>query len=233
MSEKFTNTNNQNVRPDHHFGISPESMELLKDARAQFIKLKEKIPELGGITFFGSRTLGTEKPESDIDCVLFAELNESPEKKYDHLFELKGKAQEELNLYQKNTNSLVPYSIMDIIDISKEGTDEDIKDFQHLVNEQKRGRLGFTKGSTTQPPPSASSLITRFFLGIGEGLYENRKYILEKLAQEKDGDMLWQKIIEYLSYFERTGKTAKRPGLPAYENYPQTLAEAEKFFINI
>jgi predicted nucleotidyltransferase len=233
MNEKFTNTNNPKVRPDHRFDISPESMELLKDARTQFIKLKEKFPELSGITFFGSRTQGTEKPSSDIDCVLFSELNVSPEEKYDHFFELKEIAQKELNLYKKNKNSLASYSIMSIIDISKEETDKDIAEFRHLVNEQKRGRLGFTKGKTTQPHPSTGSLITRFFLGTGEGLYKNREYILEKLAQEKDGDMLWQKIIEYLSYFERTGKTTKRLGLLAYENYPQTLAEAQKYFINI
>jgi hypothetical protein len=231
MIEKFTNINNQNVRPDRRFSISPESMELLKDARAQFVKLKEKIPELGGITFFGSRTLGTEKLNSDIDCVLFTELNESPKKKHDHLIELREiieVAQKKLNSYEKN--SLAPWSIMGIIDISKEGTDEDIAEFKNLIKEQRRGR---TRGKTTQPHPPAGSLITRFFLGTGEGLYKNRKYILEKLAQEKDGEILWQNIIKYLSYFERTGKTTKRPGLPAYENYPQTLAEAQKFFINI
>lgn len=220
------------VSPIKRFNISPESIAILKNVKIDFFKLKEKISELNGIAFFGSRTLGREKPESDIDCVLFIESSEISDEKSNRIVKITKIATRELNSYQKSRNSLVPYNALLVLNISKEETDKDINDFRDVVNEQIKGKREFTEGEAGLPPSPAYKLLTRFFLGTGEGLYKNRKYILEKLAQEKDGEILWQKIIEYLSYFERTGKTTKRPGLSPYDNYPKTIAEAQKFFIN-
>lgn len=243
MTEKFNNKqnslpiNNSEIKSDYRFNISPESMELFKDIRSEFLKLKENLPELSGMTFFGSRTLGREKKESDIDSVLFIETEntssgKNPISKLSST-DIKEKVEKELNFHQKNKNSLAQLSIIWTIDTSLKETDNDFNDFKNLVKEQRRGRLGFTRENTTMPQPAAAKLVARFFLGFGEGLYKNRKYILDRLEHEKEGEIFWQKIIEYLSYIERTAKTSKRLGLLSYDNYPKTIQEAQKFFKNI
>lgn len=203
-------------------------MGILKEARIQFVKLKEKIPELSGMSFFGSRTLGKEKPESDLDCVLFIS-NKQSEINTSQKLEIAGTVGKELNLYNEDRNPLVIYDIMGVVDISPKATDDDIMHFRNIEKEQKRVGVNFTGANSFMPPEYATRLLTRFFLGIGEGLYENRKYILEKLAGQEDGELLWQKIIEYLSLFERG--MGKRTPLTPYEHYPKTIAEARQYFI--
>lgn len=53
------------------FVISPESVEMLKKTREAFSRLKQNYLFLSGLGFFGSRTKGREREDSDIDVVIF------------------------------------------------------------------------------------------------------------------------------------------------------------------
>ncbi len=60
-----------NLLKDYRFNISENSLELMKKERAYLQEQQKKIPELAGLTFFGSRTLGREKESSDLDMNVF------------------------------------------------------------------------------------------------------------------------------------------------------------------
>lgn len=205
------------------FIVNPESQKLLEEARNEFFKLREKYPELGGMAFLGSLTVGREKPGSDRDCVLFSESSKNFPHHMSRESEIVKKIKAELNSVQTKEKVRTPYSLIGVVNISEEATDKDIVDFIELVKSNEKGDI--------RKPPVAS-IVPRFLLGIGEGLYKNRKYVLDKLAQEENGDEIWQNIVGYLQYVERIGETKKRSSLPAYENYPKTIAEARGFFIN-
>jgi predicted nucleotidyltransferase len=84
---------------------------------------------------------------------------------------------------EKQLGSIIP------VDISKEATDDALKEFyenaiiieQLNFNEKHGVYLQFLR------------LLNRFFLGIATSLYANRQYILDQLAQIPDGERLFIK----------------------------------------
>lgn len=79
--------------------------------------------------------------------------------------------------------------------------------------------------------PFALGLTSRFFLGVGEGLYRNREYILRKFEEMgANGERYFQALMSYLHYTERT-KPGEKRAVPQYQHYPQTIAEARQYFV--
>ena len=118
---------------------------------------------------------------------------------------------------EKQLGSIIP------VDISKEATDDALKEFyenaiiiEQLNFKEKHGvYLQFLR------------LLTRFFLGIGTALYANRQYILDQLAQRPDGERLFRILMTKLAEFE---KFKSRNNIE-FKSYPQTIAQAKKYFL--
>lgn len=210
----------------HRFNIKSESKNLIDSVKASFEEYKIQEPSLVGITFFGSRTLSKENTGSDIDfCVHFDSSVYKPEDR--------SKKRKELLYYFENVAKQkgvtgIPF----IVDGSQEMTDRLIKSFKgdvvkntnsfnHPYKIDKRGVGVLNWG-----------LVSRFFLGIGDGLYKSRQYILERLQSDPNGEKYFQVLMQFLQFCERTVKTEKRPeGLPKYRNFPKSIAEAKEYFL--
>jgi hypothetical protein len=231
--------------------VSPESIILLKGVKKQFKEIQKEMPEINGMAFFGSRTVGIEKEHSDLDCVLFYDgskywFNTEPKYKYNPetrenlpTGEFWRKNADECAMYSKiksvfythyfsGKNSNITYQIANILDISKDGIDEKMSKFIHLINNEG---IRFKAISQMGHLNSAAwEMIAPFLFGIGDGLYKARKYILDILEKREDGEKIWHKMVTFISHVERDNKTKKRGPLPPFKEYPKTIAESRAFF---
>jgi len=80
--------------------------------------------------------------------------------------------------------------------------------------------------------PPTQSLYYRFFLAVGDEVYANRKYILDKLAQMPNGDKYFQILMRSLAWFERGKKDPSDNTPTSFKELPQTIKEARSYFIN-
>jgi len=112
------------------------------------------------------------------------------------------------------------------VDISEEATDRLLHDFYYYANIYE---------SSHEIPLDVIKLISRFFLGVGDSIYKNRKYILDQLSQKNSGEFYFKKLMQCLSSFERPidGKRSDKPDkkAPPYTHYPQTIEEGRKYFL--
>lgn len=110
-----------------------------------------------------------------------------------------------------------------IVDISEDATKRALGEFYESV-----------KINDGQFSDENLKLLSRFFLGVGKGLYKNRKYIFDELKKREDGDKLLNILMQRLGSFERTRDD--NPNKPnayqiPFESYPKTIEEAEDFFL--
>lgn len=110
-----------------------------------------------------------------------------------------------------------------IIDISQATTDKSLNEFIDSVE------------LNTDPfSLNIRKLLARFFLGVGIGLYENRKYILDELGKRQNGDELFEILMQRLGAFERTrNEVLDHPNLNPvpYQGYPKTIERARSYFL--
>lgn len=228
-----------NKLEDNRFVISKESMELMKKERVYFEEKKKEVPELAGITFFGSRTVGKEKEnldnkeeeKSDLDMCVFYDSSSAWEFK-DGKFELNQNKIDDIkekifNLGYFNsyyTRKLKEYTASFLIDISSHNLEIIINDFRSLFLDSY---IEFNKESV---PMEAWHVAPIFFLGVGDGLYKARGEIFDILEKLPNGQIIWEKIVDYISEIERDKKTKKRDPLTPYNNYPRTIDKAREYF---
>lgn len=211
---------------EKRFVITPESIGVLKDARASLEQLQKGHPYLVGIGFFGSRIRGQERLSSDLDACIFYDANKmSPDKDYRPEFDEIREAisistgvslGEHTGWIKDIGDDTTDFSIQDYVKYAKQaifvgGTEEDIT--------ERLGRI-----------PQTQNLYSRFFLGIGKGLYENRAYILDEFSQMSNGDKYFQLLMACLGSFERDNRV-QGSDIPAYPRLPQTIAEARDYFL--
>lgn len=210
------------------FVVNPDSLKEMKALRNSFRELKIDHPYLSGIGFFGSRTKGVENlditdkdvGESDIDFYVFYNRDR-----------FKGSL-EYGNVYSFCKRKLAaryePHILLH--DISRRNTDylfnEFIKETIYFINGDDR-ELKWSPRMAIDEDFSGIELTTRFHLGIGDDLYENRKYIIDKFKNVSDGYKHFALLMDVL---EATERTDYRPGMPVYRNIPKALARAEKYF---
>jgi len=225
---------------DKRFLITPESMSVFKGLRSVFGELQTTRPWLKGLGFFGSRTISAEKPGSDVDLYVFYDGDEYMEKGEVGRPVMKGGRL--VVEKQKPRNSSFPktmilngleiflekklgkrYPIMRHkdgddehwvgVDISKRQTDLDFDDF-------------IKKSDAEQPISQA--IIVRFLLSVGEPVYQNRAYILDKIENLDNSDYYVSSLINGLQEFERMKKSEH--AVP-YDHFPRTLEDARKYFL--
>jgi hypothetical protein len=116
------------------------------------------------------------------------------------------------------------------IDISKEATDNQLEIF--LESAQPFIDLITDDATLVENTgnPSTQNLYFRFFLSIGEEVYENRKYILDRLKSIPNGDKYFHILMKNMAWFERENHDPKKAQTPSYGKYPLTIADAERYF---
>ena|SRR3989338_1351423 len=229
----------------HRFQISEQSMSLLKTLRNELPVVNKEFKVIEGLGFFGSRTKGLEKEndqnqpeklESDVDLCVFYDgslfgydnssltFHQSNLNRARHQFEaqLQDKFKERIKSYFNNKIDQEGESIF-VVDISKDATLRALDEFYKSVSLNE-----------TQNSEENHKLLARFFLGVGEELYKNRKFILDQFKKREDGDRLIQILMQRLGKFERTPdyipNKSNRQIVP-FEGYPKTIEEAENFFL--
>ena len=187
-----------------------------------FLENKEMFPEIEGITFFGSRTISKEKPESDLDLNFFYDSS-NQENEFD-VMDLKRRLEEFLKA-NKIENVGAP-EISTINDLSESDTLRGL----YVIS----FNLEFhNENPDSLPTFEEQRIISRFFLGIGTELYKNRNFIFDTLEKMPNGDEIWKSIISLISCVERSKKIHTKYDVPAFLHYPETVAEARKFFLNL
>jgi len=118
---------------------------------------------------------------------------------------------------KKQLKSIIP------VDISKEATDDALKEF--YKNAGIIERLNFDETDGVYLP--LLRLLSRFFIGTGNDLYANRQYILDQLAKRPDGKRLFRILMTKLAEFEKFKSRNNTP----FRSYPQTIDQAKKYFL--
>ncbi|MBI1982327.1 MAG: nucleotidyltransferase domain-containing protein [Candidatus Levybacteria bacterium] len=210
------------------FSIHPESMFFMNGLRAAFMKFNRQYPYISGLGFFGSRTRGQEHEKSDIDLIIFSDSSKFPkrtkplEDPYFIIETFKGR------LIQAG-NGIRIHMAED--DISERTTERCIKElaasrprriFDRIVGIDPKTNLGVSLLEL--------SLASRFFLAVGDDIYRSRKFILDKLKTMPDGDRCWKIIMDALAKIE-SGSRRKKGNHRQYQEYPQTIEEAERYFL--
>ncbi|MEK9155038.1 MAG: hypothetical protein AAB839_00130 [Patescibacteria group bacterium] len=117
-----------------------------------------------------------------------------------------------------------------VVDISPTVTDSVLARFEREVDRDTN--FGKQPLKLDQVGPEDYDLLSRFYLSVGEGVYQNRAYILDRLEQMgANGERYFQAIMAYLQYSERTKTTTKREGLTPFPHYPTTIAKAREYFL--
>ncbi|OGZ96331.1 MAG: hypothetical protein A3I44_05920 [Candidatus Sungbacteria bacterium RIFCSPLOWO2_02_FULL_51_17] len=214
------------------FILSPEkfSKERLNAFRGVFETLKEKYPEVLSAHVYGSMTKGYATPLSDIDITLFVEdRNQNDERWLGIEADFNWLTDSRLN---------VPFSNIGVFPISREILDK-------LINKAAQD-----KSSVSEMSEFEWLSLARPFTGISVGsIIDYRKYILEKLKELPNGELIWKKIIDFVRIFERNlidlekeqdliddyYESEKKPSITdrgEYKSlYPQTIQEAFHYYV--
>lgn len=110
-----------------------------------------------------------------------------------------------------------------IVDISEDATLRSLNAFYNSLQSKE-----------DQFSDENKKLLSRFFLGVGEGLYGNRQFIFDQLKKRSDSNQLLQTLMRRLGEFERTRDVLiNKPKtiIIPFEVYPQTIDEAERYFL--
>lgn len=211
------------------FVINSESMQGLKDMRHVFTQLQQQYPWLSGLGFFGSRTKGQERSNSDFDTVVFYNsdrihnIPDGTPAQWADIFAILRGNNRNLDSHLLNSNELR-------VNISQERTDHQLEMFKEvtasLLNQEVDDDTLIDKVNV----PPTENLVLRFFMAVGDEVYQSRRYILEKLKADPNGEKYFQVLIKYLAWFERESKDPVRPAI-SYKRYPQSIEEAEQFFL--
>lgn len=241
---------------EYRFAPSEESLRAMKELKNTVNELSTKHPEIAGIAFFGSRTTGLDRHTSDQDVVLFVDgthlvpkeqmltvingqlhinprakiesvkLKEERESLYAIAVATIENKMQELNLPVDKDEKTGRNKTVMLVDISKNATDKVFNEFKVSVDRDTNfGKLPLV---LNQVGPFEFNILSRFYLAIGNGIYANREYILDKF--EALDARYFQALMQYLQYSERTKTTTKRDGLEAFKHYPKTIIEARKYF---
>lgn len=217
------------------FVINPEPLRIMRRLRDSFRELQnfnnpyneseKRYPFLSGLGIHGSSVKGVEKKfgngddDSDIDLVVFYNSERARRGVLGEAY----KREMENELSCSSFEAPINYLHVDYCDISKMATQEQL-DF--LVESS-----GFSINNKSNLFIANLDLISRFFLACGEEVYENRKFILEKIELLPDRYKVYSTLSEGLAYFERNNDRTDKVRVPAYDRYPRTIEQAKKYFL--
>jgi hypothetical protein len=209
------------------FHVSPESRAHIRALEAGLKAVQSEYPEFKALTFFGSRILGKERDDSDIDAVLFCDvsaLEERPERR---------------EVIENNSKQLFA-SIWEQEFENTEGGQRYHIQFADCSQENIDYATGFFVGEGDRPPsvgePSELdyTVVAPFLLAVGN-IYPVRRKILEAFEHEKKPEQWYKKLINRIEHFERVDSRKNiddsRSTL-SYGKFPQTLEKGKKYFLD-
>lgn len=172
---------NNAVLEQNRFVMNPDTKDGIRRLDSTFLNLKQQFPYLSGLGFFGSRTKGVEKTESDYDvCIFYDSSKMDPQlgtrSQWNNIIE-----ELETNLGNRLDTKVDKPGDGLRIDISKEATDNQLEIFLESAEPFVNSITYDATLVENTGNPSTQNLYFRFFLTIGEEVYKNRKYILERL----------------------------------------------------
>lgn len=194
-------------------------------------------PAIRGISFCGSRVLGVEKEDSDMDVFVFydSQIQKKIRSRVDtKTIERSFPIKKELG---RHMDTPMGFEFMEnaedifSLDISRDSLKKTIEYFRDRVDI-------LTENFSHSPDLNAFhrpgdrrclELVGLFYLAIGDPVYRARRYVLDELEQLPNGDQYYEVLIRLLSFYERESSPKRQ--LPAYKNYPPTIEEAKKYFI--
>lgn len=217
----------------YRFELSDETIKYLKQAKLDLFELQKIAPCIKGFTFFGSRIVKGETEKSDLDYIIFYDEEEYRVQDYSHLpsiyniynewreLDKRLTFNEWLVMVNNKSQCKVPYGVGAAINVSSDGIKNNVAGFIREIEKYPKDKLG----------GYSWSIVSTFFLGVGDEIEKIRYEILSRIEREKNGEAIFQAVMEKLSSVERTMATKKRPGLTDYIGYPKTIAEAKKYFL--
>lgn len=250
------------VHDIRRFTPSKESLGHMKMFRDKLPFIKEQIPEVRGLGFFGSRTLGRERTDpskpSDLDVVIFYdgskfEIDESSFTIVENdgkLLPDAGKRVQELAAKRQHAdaarNTVLAKSKQAVTDLMKKsglpidyddetGQNKTIFtiDISQVATDRAIDLLVMyvdanANSSTDRVRPGdindvTFTLASRFLLGVGEGLYQNRSYILNTLGKMENGENYFQGLMICLKGVQRVEDQQGKA--------PNTISQAKSYFM--
>lgn len=214
----------------NRFVVNPQSIEGMKKLRATFQGLKQKYPYLSGLGFFGSRTKGTEHEGSDYDVCVFY----NSDRINDLRLGTRDQWRDIRNTLIQNLGAQIDHRIEDPsagvrINISKVKTKSEIEELLNAAKPLLNKEIDEDTLLKNVGIPPIQNLYSRFFLCTGDEVYENRKSIFDQLKTDPNGDKYFSMLMKAMAWFERGNDKAQTP---RYNRYPQTIDEAEKYFLS-
>lgn len=206
------------------FPLTERSLVIMKKAKEVFAELKVEFPYLSGVGFFGSRARGLERPDSDMDACIFYDANQllidtnidsEMVRIKDRFSEVMGVPLGQHTGWKKN--------------LSQEKTDIDIYNFFKFAK-MVGNRNRVEAIAVLERIPETQNLFSRFFLGVGDKVYDNRQYILDQFSEVPEGDKYFELLMGSLASFERDNRP-NRSDVPLYTRYPKTIADAREYFL--
>ena len=212
---------------EQRFHISPESVVYIRALEEGLEAVQSEYPEFKALTFFGSRILGKERTDSDIDAVLFCDVSELNDRK------------EERSEIEKHAKHLFGVMWEQSFEDTNGGQKYHIQ-FADCSEENVEYAAGFFVGEGDIPPnigePSELdyTVVAPFLLAVGN-IYPIRRKILEMFEDDEDAERWYKKLINRIEHFERfdSRKNYDAQAKPAvYGKFPQTLEKGKKYFLD-
>lgn len=186
---------------------NPELKKRVQELHKVVDALKEKYPEIISLNIFGSLIKGYANEQSDLDAFVFIDKSKIPKNTFHDLFYYDILMRDAIKQNTNLQDSQVAHCIAQTITV------EDV-----VASARHKGYAGV-------------SLFELFLISIGRDIHRYRKAAIDTLEKMgPEGEMVWQRIMEELWYFENKGLPdelkEKRKKL-----YPQTIAEGRKYFL--
>lgn len=224
---------------DQRFHLSEESIEQMRVMRGILQEIQKDFPEVKAMSFFGSRIIGRENKDSDLDAVLFLDDREFIQRRENEIGS--NVSIEELTHW----NNDIEEKIKEMISVgwSKYYYNKNKPEADYHVhpapisNEAVQDLFDVFKNSYLEEldagmPGWMLYLVTPFCLGVGD-IVSVRQKILALIEQDKNADELYQKFLAFLQKLERTKESPKHPAnsAPPYRHFPQNIQDAKIYFL--
>lgn len=210
------------------FVLTPEGDNTIRGLKNIFDKVKsEHFPEIKGLGFHGSFTLGKQGHYSDLDLIIFCNNGQNKKQISTSFIDRK--------VYENKLAKKLIHMFNDVdqdlditfVDVSEHSTIAMLEEF-------KKELPDFVK-SPTDFIVHFFPLFSRFFLCIGCEIYANRKFIFNWLKQQKNGDDMFSAIMDCVQILRtinspREKDEHKKRDIVLYP-FPKTIVEGEIYFL--
>ena len=230
---------------DAEGSLDKRSYAIRKDVQEAVRETKKEYPAVAGFTLFGSRTKGMERENSDVDVILFRDV--------DHMTKLAAKKWTDMNpelffkvrLKKLLTDSLGLEEAETIIQgtrvystgLMRSGIENGLTRIARLNNGELKNDIERIQARNEwdnfiQAPTGVVSGL--FYMEVGTGLKPWRKLVIDTLQQfGPTGEKLWQEIMQDVKHSHEDHRPMfNKSNRPVQHGvFPMSLREARKTYL--